>query len=254
MPFESWKDFTHYIDNQYKNYMVHEYITVAQYPLFFMLLAMGGAVVAAHRRLRLYVVPLIFFVPATIAIFYLFSKQYEIHDYYFIATFLPLTAYCLAIALIAIRSTIQSPDWLRSMRAGLLGASVVAFFFADYQNSLRMHMDMGYANNYSYRWSEGGAALLNRLHVLPTEKLVVANEAAPNLGLVYFDRKGYHISEDTWGRDPAYMKSFMDERNVRISVMRQNIYDELRSKDSTTMNAAFDVLALEDGKAVLRRK
>ena len=254
-PFKSWEAFWSFAENNYKHGWLHEYFLLAQYPLYAMLLGLGGRAFAQQHSLRVLLTPVPVFFGCAIIVFWLFGEQYEMHDYYFIPTFLPLAAYSLVVALIAIGAlAAAAPQVSAALRTGLLCAIIMTFFFADFQVSQRMCMTGEYAHYYSFKWAVGGKQMLQRLHIPDTERIVVANDAPPNLALVYFDRKGYHISPLTWSRDVAFAKQFADERSVHTIVMKTSLLAEMHAKDSNAFNAAFSVLGVQGDKAVLHRK
>lgn len=252
-PFESGKEFVYFIENYFKNFLVHEYLMQAQYPILFLLLGFGGYALARHRSLRPYGWPIPILLLSAIGIFWLFSKQYEVHDYYFISTFLPVIAYCGIVSVIGIHRELFEGTNLKGMRAGLACAAVITFFFADYQTSLRMHMEQYFDQDYAFRWMPNGKALLEALKIPANEKIVVADSEPPNLGLIYFDRKGYNIPKD-WNAEAEGIRKFMDERNVRTVVMKSDRLNAIRTKDSTLVDSFFVLLANTEGKAVLQRK
>jgi hypothetical protein len=251
-PFEKWEEFTFFINSYFKGHLVHEYLIQAQYPILFFLLGAGGYAVYRQKPLRIYSWPLPVFLLCALGVFLLFSKQYEIHDYYFIATFLPLIAYSIAVAIIAIHKDLEGRNRM-PVTIGLLCSVVIVFFFADYQNSLRVHMEGAYNDDYGSRWLANGKEFLNELHIPVDEHIAVADENPPNLSLVYFDRKGYALPKD-WNMDLTGIKKIMDENAVHTLVMKAEKLNEFRSKDSLSMDSNFVILGQKEGKAVLRLK
>lgn len=252
-PFDKWDELIYFINNYFKGHLVHEYLLEAQYPILLFLFGAGAYAIKKQSKLRGYLWPLPFFLLCALGVFWLFSKQYEIHDYYFIATFLPLIAYCLVVAIIAIHKDLNERKSLAGIRLGLACVAIMIFFFADHQHSLRIHMEGIYNQDYESKWLEKGKKALDELGVPANEHIAVADENPPNLSLVYYDRKGYALPKD-WNMDLSGIKKFMEENGVRTLVMKSDKLDEFRSKDSLVLGTNFVIIGQKEGKAVLLLK
>ncbi len=250
-PFDDWAELQHFLENEFKNGWMHEYFLLAQYPLYIMLLAFGWSVLlhkSTHRKLLL---PIPVFLIGAISLFLLFGKQFPVHDYYFIALFLPFTTYGLVVAMVAIRSCF-SDDSVRYFRVGLIAGLVMTFCLADFQIHQRMKGEQGYYEPRFPFWLHDGASLLDSLHVPASERIVIADESAPNLGLVYFDRKGYNLPPENWDRSFRAARDFMDPLGVKMMVMKDEVYHDMLHHDSTAKEQ-FSLLCEKEGKVVLRR-
>jgi hypothetical protein len=253
LPFDNWGEFGLFIDKYYKDFMVHEYISIVQYPVYFLLIGFGVQLVVSRKIPGIYGYLFLVFLFPALAIFWLFGKQYLYHDYYFISTFLPLVAYCLVVALIVMQKELSASTGIQGLRVGMIAAMVMMFFFADFQNSRRVHLEKEFDMDYSFRWLEGGSKLMDELHIPANEHVVVADEAPPNLSLIYFDRKGYTMPRE-WNTDAFGLNWFMNDKGVRIAAINARRYKEIYAKDSLLLDSLFVTLANKDGKVVLQKK
>ncbi|MGI4869727.1 MAG: hypothetical protein ACRYFX_00965 [Janthinobacterium lividum] len=136
--------------------------------------------------------PLVLLALAAVAIGWLFFQlmgaQFEVHDYYAICSFGPAAVLIVVLAMLGLGSL--------SGRARLvvnLGLSVLLAFLlgSGYQRvARRFSDDYEPFSPYAYTWLRGGAAQFRQLQVPATARLLVFDEGAPNLSLVYFEHRG----------------------------------------------------------------
>jgi hypothetical protein len=109
---------------------------------------------------------------------------------------------------------------------GLFGAVGLVLLVTGFQH-FRARMGDPYRTfsaYYSYRWMQGGAAQLAAARVPASATLLVLGEDAPNLSLVYFDRRGL-----TWNPDSAHLPApgelaqKMTAANLGYLVLRQEL-------------------------------
>jgi hypothetical protein len=108
---------------------------------------------------------------------------------------------------------------------------------------------------------EGGAELLDRLGIPRSERILIAEEDAPNLGLVHFDRKGIHNSEgrygpgfESYGRGFEAAYNISKDHGIRFIVLKRGAYDRARNAPDSAFGRHFELLTPEGEKVVLRRK
>ncbi|MDO7845250.1 glycosyltransferase family 39 protein [Hymenobacter sp. M29] len=154
-------------------------------------IAGGLLVVFARRNLRHYL-PLTLLLLAALAVAGLFVQlmgaQFRDHDYYMICSLFPPAILLLLLALLNLgryQGTVG-----RIMRLGLAVLVVFSLVRAYKHLHRRMSDDYPPFTPYGHLWMRGGAAELARLHVPATATILLFNEPAPNLGPVYFDRRG----------------------------------------------------------------
>ncbi|MGI4834885.1 MAG: glycosyltransferase family 39 protein [Janthinobacterium lividum] len=132
----------------------------------------------------------------------LLGAQLADHDYYVVATFGPGVGLLVALATTQLALRLgRSPRWLVSLLFGgvLLGLLLpgLRHYRARMGDSYRTFSDY-----YTYRWMQGGAAQLAAARVPPAATVLVLAAEAPNLSLVYFDRRG-----QVWNVAPRYVSA-----------------------------------------------
>lgn len=251
LPFKSWQSFVDYIDFGFKDRWMPEYLLPQQYLVYLFLVVTGLTLsfrVKSNRELR----PLILlFTLGACTIAYLFGEQLIAHDYYILPMFFPLLAFLLVLSVLAIRQQL-TPAFIRPVRAGLLVVILCTFFFADHQIYQR-HKVTGiyYDSRFSKEWLYDAAKVLDSLQV-PKEAPVLVVDNAPNLGLLYCDRKGYNIPRNQVV-DPLHLdhvRSLIREKKVPVVVAEAAVIDSIRTAGSTRLRD-FTVYTHKD-LAVLR--
>jgi 4-amino-4-deoxy-L-arabinose transferase-like glycosyltransferase len=159
------------------------------------------------------------------------GAQFIDHDYYVIASFWPLLLLLVTLATTQLAQRLAgAPRWLAPLLFGVVGVALLGQGLRHY----RARMSDPYrhfSQYYSYRWMQGGAAELALAHVPTTATLLVLGEQAPNLSLVYFDRRGI-----TWAPDLAHLPPSrevlqkMTESKLDYLVMRQEVFRALSSQ------------------------
>lgn len=154
----------------------------------------------------------------------LMGAQFIDHDYYALASFWPLLVLAVALATTQVAQRLaRAPRWVAP---GLFGAVGLVLLVTGLQH-FRARMGepyRGFSTYYSYRWMQGGAARLAAAGVPPSATLLVLGEDAPNLSLVYFDRRGL-----TWNPDSAHLPPTrelaqkMTDAGLGYLVLRQDL-------------------------------
>lgn len=190
-----------------------------------------------------------------IALICFFGGQLHVHDYYMLAICYPLIVYGLLLAALSIHRQIAPGTNRRSrraIRAGLAGVSLMLLFFTDFQIYRRFHEMGTYAGyNPSAPWLEGGRNVLAQLGVPDTARIVALGEPAPNLSLVYFDRKGYNLPQDRFRNNLNLARDFMHTKQISYAVLREDAWRSIPPGDSNAV-CHFKALYVGNNKAVLR--
>ncbi|WP_177204809.1 ArnT family glycosyltransferase [Hymenobacter arizonensis] len=119
---------------------------------------------------------------------YLMGAQFRDHDYYIIC---PVFAPVILLFVLALRNLGQHTGLLGyGIRLGLAVLVCVSLVNGHQRLKRRMSDDYPPFSPYSHLWMRGGAAELAQAKVPATAKILVFNEPAPNIALVYFDRRG----------------------------------------------------------------
>lgn len=251
-PFPDWDAYNTYTNFPFKEVWMKEYFLLAEYPLMTFIIAGGVNALLKVKSIRHYLRPIIIFLPCALLFFYLFGSQLIVHDYYMLAIFFPLITYLLVISIIGLKQRLTHSG-MKELQPGFVAALLLVFFLADHQIYNRLHMIGNYDNNYSYRWLSEGAAVLDSAKVPKSEQIVVAGDNAPNLSLVYFNRKGYVIPGDAWNDELGNGTRYLREKALRYIIMREGSLTHILSKDSNAI-AGYDIVLIDKDKAVLRLK
>ena len=216
-PFKDWAQARYYFEGSFKHVWSKEYMLLSQYPLYVAMVIMGIMLLlkttTGRKELRL----LLIFFAGTVAVTYFMGGQMLNHDYYAVSMYMPLWGFGLLISTIGIRQYITQADVLKVVRVGLLSATVICFFFADYHSHQRLQLGyIGYSPH-EQLWFVGGDKVLDELKIPADEKLVVLYEDAPNTALIYFNRRGYHVSPHIM-RDGNWLRAFVQKLKVRTVV------------------------------------
>lgn len=238
--------------NVYRDWL-HEYATRLMYGM----LAASVLLVLVRSRAsfgRPYL-PLTLLTLSAIGIGWAFAKlmgaQFDVHDYYVICSFIPPAVLVLVLALLHVG---RAPGLLRHATTLGLGVLVLLLLGSGYKRVRQRYSDdyQPFSLYYTYPWMRGGAAQLQRLAVPATARVLVLDDPAPNLGLVYFDRRGL-----TWQPDLASLRSssLLDKMagdSLTYVIMSPAAYGRLASEHAA-LATDFTLLAKQPA-VVLRRR
>jgi len=253
-PFRDMQEFRDYQNKYFKVQWIKEYLAYPEYLFFPMLFAASLTFLRRDQPARMRFYLFLIFLAGALLMAYLVGHQLLLHDYYVICIFFPLLAFGLLTAMISIaREADSSVSAKRALRTALATGMLFIIFFGNFQVSQRISPDyQPHSQWYRSPWMEGGAKTLERLGIPRQEKLLVLNEYAPNLGLTYFDRKGYHLFPETWDGDIRIVEQFMKEHHVRYMVMESSGANELMQINPGIFSS-FRILS-NDRAAVLEIK
>jgi hypothetical protein len=250
MPFHNWDEVRTFFNEKFKTFWIDEYLLLPQYlmlaaivvPAFLLLL---GSVEGKKRITFLAIC-----IAGSLSVFCLMGEAFFEHEYFFIVIFLPLIGWWLLISMIAIHKEIISSRGRKLMRISLLSATVVIFFFADRHTYERLQPR--YKNFNAASWAEYGSVLLQQLDIPATENILVLNDEAPNLALVYFDRRGFVLAPGNWA-NMGEVRAHMDGMRVRTGVCERQFCLNQQLND-TTFNKFFVLVATQNNIAVFRTR
>lgn len=246
MPFSGWNEVQDFINNSFKPRWMPEYLVLPQYLVLAVIVTTALPLLwrslAGKKKLVFTCISL----AGSLSVAWLMGKQLFEHDYYIIVIFLPLIAYWLVVSIAALHQGLESSRARLTTGLALLTASTIVFFFADHQVHQRLKRHDGIP------WAEKGYALFEQLHIPKNDPILVLNEGAPNLALVYFDRRGYNLAPGNWA-NMGQVRAIMAGMRVRTGVCEQGLGMNLQQNDST-FNKFFKLLAAQDGIAVFKAK
>lgn len=207
-----------------------------------------------RRYLRRPRLPLLLLFVASVPLAYLFYKllgvQLDVHDYYIICSFMPPAILLLVLALLELGGLRGRGRALVTTGLGLL----VVWLVGSGYFRLRQRFSDDYppfSEFYTHAWMRGGANLLKQLQVPATARILVLDDPAPNLALVYFDRRGLTWQPSLSTLYSADILRKMAGDSLNYVVMSPKAYQQLPER--AALRVDFVVLA-EQPVAVLRRK
>ncbi len=232
---------------------LREYATRTMYGL----VAASALVALVYWRaaLRRAYLPLALLTGAGVGIAYAFSQlmgaQLDVHDYYIICSFIPPAVLLLVLALLHVG---RAQGWLRHATTLGLGVLVLVLLGSGYKRLGRRYSDdyPPFSQYYTHAWMRGGAAQLRRLAVPATARVLILDEPAPNLGQVYFDRRGLSWQPDFNGLHSNNLLDKMAGDSLNYLIMSPSAYGRL-APEHAALTADFTLLA-ERPAVVLRRR
>ncbi|UOQ66035.1 glycosyltransferase family 39 protein [Hymenobacter volaticus] len=193
------------------------------------------------------------------AFFWLMGVQFADHDYYVLAPYWPALTLLVALAIV------QAATWqaavarwskiLGFIHYPIISAALLALLIQGFSH---YHIRMSdpyppFSDYYAYRWMQGGAIALNNAGVPRTATLLVLGEDAPNLSLVYFDRRGVVWKPDINQIVAEEVLNTMTRGGLDHLLMRQTVFKELFQKYPALLSS-FKVLINNKDYAVLERR
>jgi hypothetical protein len=250
-PFKSWDELSYFFNANFKYLWMREYFLLAQYPLIIAVLITAIPIllkdIAGKKRLLVFAI----FLLGVVSVGILMGSQLQMHDYYVVSILLPAIAFGLLISITTIHRQILMPQILKQLRLFTVVALAITFFFADH------HMHQRFKPNYEpfnagVSWAEGGDRILAGLGIPKTERIFVLREEAPNVVLVYFDRKGY-VSPSTKWYTMDSLNAVMRRQDLNIAVLEGETGRYIMDNDPT-FQSNFSVLTLNNKMAIFRRR
>lgn len=236
----------------------YEYFTKAHY--FVLQLSAGICLISLPQLLRhnwFWTAQLLLAAVGGWLFFRLMGLQFADHDYYVLAPYWPALTLLVALAVVQGWGVqVASPRWngmLQGARYVAVGVALVGLVVLALQHHRRRLSDPypPFSDYYTYRWMQGGSQALSAASVPEEATLLVLGEKAPNLSLVYFNRRGIVWNPDLAQTSTAQVLDKMTAAGLDYLLMRQDIYqqlaqthpDLLRSLTTKISNQRYAVLA-----------
>ena len=153
-----------------------------------------------------------------LGILWLFGLQFINHDYYFLASFMPLN---LAFSLVGIRY-ITSIYSTIVMTIALCVIAVASFSLGSNQHFDRMSETCTIGTTHmrsEFQWLKNLKPIVNDL-IAAEEKVFVLYEMEPNLSLVYLDRLGIVFNHEEMGREESNFYYWLERRKPDFILCR----------------------------------
>lgn len=213
------------------------------------LIVIGGILLIDNVKLRWWLVLTGLF---SLGLLGLFSGQLIDHEYYFIVLGLAFLMLLYCLCLIEIGQRLSMPYTPVSVLVLFIS---VAFLFPSYNRlQERRSPDYpGFSEYYKYKWMTGGDMVLTKLSIPEDENILVLDEYAPNLGLMYFGRRGINYPYSKWKTEINVITEILDQKGYKIVVMNTHAG---RSDEtiSTMINEHFFTRYEDDSKLILEYK
>lgn len=162
--------------------------------------------------------------------FKLMGAQFFHHDYYVIAPFWPglVLLVALGITQLALRLG-RLPHLARHVLFGAVALGLLIPGLRKYRARMGDPY-LPFSADYNYRWMQGGAARLAAAGVPTSATILLVGDGAPNLGLVYFDRRGLVWNPDRNQLPPSVLVQKMQEVGLDYLIMNQAVFQEIRTR------------------------
>ncbi len=245
-PIDNIEDLKFLLFDRIPNLWLKEFFTCPTYFLIVIVIA-GSPFLIKDNLLKWW---LFLTATFTIVLLGLFSGQLIDHDYYFIILGLAFIVllYCLCIIKIGKKSSL--PHIPLTLLTVIIA---IALLFQSHQRLIERRSPnyAGFSEYYKYKWMIGGEKILNKLSIPKDENILVLDEYAPNLGLMYFGRKGINYPYSKWKTDIGVITDILDKRKWRIVVIKSlTICDD---ENITSMVALhFETLYEDENKIILK--
>lgn len=205
------------------NVMLKEYFLEYSY-WFIILIIVLSYFKNSRTSLKIYLPLSFILLIGVLAVAYLMGAQFIDHDYYIIAIFFPW------IYLSFFWFVLNHQTLFQNRLFNLAFVALVIFFmigtYQKFQDRISPNYP-GFSEYYRTFWMKDGKNKLNRLQIGKDEKIGVIQESAPNLTLLYFDRKGYVIKGKHWHRDFKELAIFYKKHHLKIGIGNQKEVKDL---------------------------
>jgi len=171
------------------------------------------------------------------AFFWLMGMQFYDHDYYVLTPYYPGLALLVALAIVQLAGwyerASQRPGglWLVVRCLGpfalaVAGLGLVVLGLRHHRVRTRDTF-LPFSDYYRHHWMQGGAAALAAAQVPPNATLLVLGEEAPNLALVYFDRRGMVWNPNLAQLTPTTLLDTLHHDGLDYVLMSQEVFRQL---------------------------
>lgn len=220
-------------------------------PAYFLILiiVLGGFFLIENKKLRWWLLLTGLF---SLVMLGLFSGQLIDHDYYYIMLGLSFIMLLYSLCLVEIGQRLSMPYTLVTALAILIS---LPFLYSSYHRlqERRSPDYAGFSEYYMYKWMVGGDKVLKNLSIPSDEKILVLDEYAPNLGLLYFGRKGLNYPYSQWKTDISVVTDILKEKGWETVVIKRETV-RLDENIEKMIAQDFKILYEDDAKMVLAYK
>lgn len=225
-------------------------------PTHYRILGVCGVLLALcfRRNLRQYL-PLTLLLLAATAIGLLFGHlmgvQFDVHDYYVICAGLPPAVLLLVLGLLNLGRYAGRVRYATSLGLGVL----VLFLVANGYQRLHRRMSEDYPpfSPYDHLWMRGGAAELAAAGVPAASNVLVVNVNAPNVPMIYFDRRGIvWLPQNVSVLIPNDFLDRMAADSLDYLIMAPGVYAQLAPQHAA-LAAEFEVVGKQPAVVFRRR-
>lgn len=252
LPFDGWKELQLYLNYSLPEVYANEYFVVAQYPMILALL-IGGLVLWLRDRKTAAPLPAII-LAGVLATSFLFGHQLIHHDYYFLSIWMPFFGIAMVMAIIIIRKVVKDLKQVWLLNGLLLLMLAISFSFGIPRITNRIAVDEkqypGMKQNLPTNWMQGGSNILHQIGIGKDSTIMVLDETAANVGLLYFDRRGVNAAPGAWRGNIFNVRSYMKDYNIRIMVCNAAKMPEIQTTYAQHFNELFKELYRDERCAI----
>ncbi|MFY0643366.1 MAG: hypothetical protein JXR19_02760 [Bacteroidia bacterium] len=222
-PISNTGDFLHMLKGLW--YWKYEYLNGIQWSISILIVLYVLVVKRSFKYTNIKLLYTIWFI-GIVAILWLFGNQFVNHDYYALATFMPL----LIIGLLQLTNRINWNRWVPAVVLILTG--IVSFSYGSNQHFDRMSETCvinKQAMNFDFEWMRN---LKNGIDntVDESEKVFVVYGMEPNLSLVYLQRKGIVFNHEEMGREESNFYYWLERRQPEYVLCRVKYFELFKSE------------------------
>ncbi len=156
-----------------------------------------------------------------LGVLYLFGAQFINHDYYALASFMPLLIY------LGMRAIAKIPRKGIAGIFALICLSILSFSYGSNQHFDRMSETCTIHNQhytFEFNWMKKNADQIKSI-VEEDEMIFVVYGMEPNLSLSYFDRNGIVFNHEEMGRSESNFYYWLERRKPMYTLVRKKYAD-----------------------------
>jgi hypothetical protein len=237
-----------YLMFRIKTVWLDEYFVLAEYPFYLVVFIFGLFIMCKQFKENMsYLFHILLLFLGTSIVFLAMSKQFIDHDYYALGIFFPFITFSLVVSIIKIFKY-TSIDLKKSYSGALLTSCLFFIFLAQKHHHDRIQESYrGFSEHYISQWMKDGSKKLDKLNISNDTPIIVMQEGfSPNLGLSYFDRKGYVFEIDPNNHfDSERLKALGRDKNIDIVTLNKKNYEQVIQNQPTAFKG-FELLEMDD--------
>jgi 4-amino-4-deoxy-L-arabinose transferase-like glycosyltransferase len=252
-PLKSFEQYNYMLMRVRRDWLAEYFVPFQYHVLKASVLVVGLSLVKIIRAEWLWAALLAISALGCLLFVWAMGTQFSDHDYYVLASFWPGLLLLVALATTQVAQHLaHTPRWLRHL---LFGAVLLGLLVPGLRRYRARMSDpyLGFSAYYNYRWMQGGATQLAAAHVPSEATILVVGEEAPNLSLVYFDRRGAVWNPYLPQVTTSDVLRRMTEVGLDYLIMRQAVYQKLVQRQPDLLVAFSPVLSTPQYVALKRR-